>query len=41
MPVQPPTLGQLREIAESFGFVLGDDDLDSFRSLIVPLLGSG
>ena len=40
MPVQPPTIGQLREIAESFGLVLGDEDLDSFRGLIVPLLDS-
>src|SRR4051794_7416544 len=29
MPVQPPTIGQLREIAESFGLVLADEDLGS------------
>ena len=40
MPVQPPTIGQLREIAESFGLVLADEDLDSFRGLIAPLLES-
>jgi amidase len=40
MPVQPPTIGQLREVAESFGLVLSDDDLASFRGLIVPLLSS-
>jgi hypothetical protein len=38
MPVQPPTIGQLRDIAESFGLVLSDDDLGSFRGLILPLL---
>ena len=38
MPVQPPTIGQLRDIAESFGLVLTDEDLGSFRGLILPLL---
>src|SRR2546423_2538577 len=38
MPVQPPTIGQLQEIAESFGLVLTDDDLGSFSGLIAPLL---
>jgi amidase len=40
MPVQPPTIGQLREIADSFGLVLSDEDLDSFRGLIGPLAES-
>jgi hypothetical protein len=40
MPVQPPTIGQLRDVAESFGLVMTDDDLESFRGLIPPLLES-
>ncbi len=40
MPVHPPTVGQLREIAESFGLVLSGEDLSSFRGLILPLLES-
>jgi amidase len=40
MPVQPPTIGQLRDVAESFGLVMTDDDLESFRGLILPLLES-
>jgi amidase len=40
MPVQPPTIGQLREVAESFGLVLSDEDLASFRGLILPTLAS-
>jgi amidase len=40
MPVRPPTIGQLQEIAGSFGLVLGDDDLASFAGLIGPLLES-
>jgi len=40
MPVHPPTTGQLREIAESFGLVLSDEDLASFRGLILPMLAS-
>ncbi|HEX9530325.1 MAG TPA: amidase, partial [Acidimicrobiales bacterium] len=40
MPVHPPTVGQLREIAESFGLVLSDEDVASFQGLILPLLAS-
>ncbi len=40
MPVQPPTIRQLSEVAESFGLVLSDEDLASFRGLIVPMLAS-
>jgi hypothetical protein len=40
MPVQPPTIGQLRKVAESFGLVLSDEDLASFRGLILPTLAS-
>jgi amidase len=40
MPVDPPTVGQLGEIAASFGLVLSDEDLASFRGLILPLLAS-
>jgi amidase len=40
MPVHPPTVGQLREIAESFGLALSDEDLASFLGLILPLLAS-
>jgi amidase len=40
MPVKPPTMGQLREVAESFGLLLSDEDLASFRSLILPTLAS-
>ena len=40
MPVKPPTMGQLREVAESFGLVLSEEDLASFRSLILPTLAS-
>ncbi|HYH48006.1 MAG TPA: amidase family protein, partial [Acidimicrobiia bacterium] len=40
MPVSPPTIGQLQEIAESFGLVFSEDDLASFRELIVPLLAT-
>ncbi len=40
MPVRPPTIEQLREIAESFGLALSDEDLASFRGLIVPTLAS-
>ncbi|HEV7535693.1 MAG TPA: amidase [Acidimicrobiia bacterium] len=40
MPVDPPTIGQLAEIAESFGLALSDEDLASFRGLILPLLGA-
>ncbi|HEV7687260.1 MAG TPA: amidase, partial [Acidimicrobiia bacterium] len=40
MPVDPPTVAQLGDIAESFGLVLSDQDLVSFRGLILPLLAS-
>ena len=40
MPVHPPTIEELREIAESFGLSLSDDDLASFRGLILPTLES-
>lgn len=40
MPVHPPTINQLREIAESFGLALSDDDLASFRGLMLPTLAS-
>jgi len=40
MPVHPPTIGQLRGIAESFGLALTDSDLDSFRGLMLPLLAA-
>src|SRR3954464_1908520 len=35
MPVDPPTVGQLASIAESFGLALSDEDLASFRGLIL------
>jgi hypothetical protein len=31
MPIPPPSIGQLAEIAQSFGLVVSDDDLASFR----------
>ncbi len=40
MPVRPPTLEELRDIAGSFGLRLSDTDLASFQGLIVPLLES-
>jgi len=40
MPVHPPTVGQLREVAESLGLVLSEEDVASFRGLILPLLAS-
>jgi amidase len=40
MPVRPPTIEELRDIATSFGLRLSDADLASFRGLIVPLLES-
>jgi amidase len=40
MPVRPPTIDELSEIATSFGLRLSADDLASFRGLIVPLLES-
>ena len=40
MPVRPPTTEELRDIARSFGLTLSDDDLASFRGIILPLLES-
>jgi amidase len=40
MPVRPPSIDELRDIARSFGLTLTDDDLRSFRGLILPLLES-
>ena len=40
MPVRPPTVEELRDIAESFGLRLTDPDLESFQGLIMPLLES-
>ena len=40
MPVRPPRIEELREIAESFQLSLTDEDLASFRGLILPLLAS-
>jgi amidase len=40
MPIQPPTIGQLADIAGSFGLELADEDLASYRELILPLLGT-
>ena len=40
MPVRPPTIEELREIAVSFGLRLSDADLASFRGIIGPLLES-
>jgi amidase len=40
MPVRPPTIEDLRDIAGSFGLRLTDADLASFQGLIVPLLES-
>ena len=40
MPVHPPTIDQLRDIARDYGLTLTDEDLASFRGLIVPGLES-
>jgi amidase len=40
VPVRPPTISQLREIAESFGLALSDEDLVSFQTLMIPTLAS-
>jgi amidase len=40
MPVHPPNIDQLREIAESFGLTPSEDDLASYRGLILPMLAS-
>jgi amidase len=40
MPVRPPTIEELRDIAGSFGLRLTDADLVSFQGLMGPLLES-
>src|SRR5919205_4618175 len=40
MPVRPPTIDELRDIAGSFGLALSDADLTSFRGLIMATLAS-
>jgi amidase len=40
MPVRPPTIEELREIATSFGLHVADTDLASYQGLIMPLLES-
>ncbi len=40
MPVDPPTIEELRDIAGSFGLRLTDTDLASFQGLMAPLLES-
>src|SRR5919109_646654 len=40
MPVRPPTIEELRDIAGSFGLALSDADLASFRGLIMATLAS-
>jgi amidase len=40
MPVHPPSIAELHEIARSFGLTMSDDDLESFRGLMVPTLES-
>jgi amidase len=40
MPVRPPTIEELRDIAGSFGLRLTDADLASFQGLMGPLLES-
>ena len=40
MPVHPPGLAELGEIATSFGLTLSDHDLASFRALMLPTLAS-
>ena len=40
MPVRPPTIDELRDIAEAFRLGLSDADLASFRGLMFPFLES-
>jgi amidase len=40
MPVRPPEIAELRDIAASFHLSLSDDDLASFRGLMIPTLAS-
>ena len=40
MAVQSPTLAQLRDVAETIGLALSDDDLASFSGLLAPMLGA-
>ena len=40
MRVKPPSLDALSEIAESYGFDLSEEDLESFQGLISPIMAS-
>ena len=40
MPVDPPTIEQLREIADSFGMALSDEDLGTFGGLMAGFLAA-
>ena len=40
MPVRPPTIAELADIAASFGLRLSEEDLASFRGLMLPMLES-
>ena len=40
MRVKPPSLDALSEIAESYGFDLTEEDLESFQGLISPIMAS-
>ena len=40
MPVRPPTIAELADIAASFGLNLTEEDLASFRGLMLPMLES-
>ena len=40
MPVRPPTIAELADIAASFGLKLSEEDLASFRGLMLPMLES-
>jgi len=40
MPIQPPTIAELRDIAGSLGLTLTDDDLASFGGLMAPFLAA-
>ena len=40
MAVKPPTLAQLRNIAETIGLELTEDDLASFSGLLAPLISA-
>ena len=40
MRVKPPSLDALSDIAESYGFDLTEEDLESFQGLISPIMAS-